>query len=151
MESLDETKREFLEMMSSLQKLSDKVKFPEISRSEFVMMYTIDTQGSHETGIKISDLAVHLAISTPAVSRMVKGLVDKGFVRRERDKRDRRITYVSLTEQGKQRRIACSEKMHEIGDRTIEVMGQKDMKELIRLSKKLFSCFENEMDSYEKE
>lgn len=143
---MDETKRKFLEMLSSFQKICDKIRFPGISRSEFVMMHTIFVNSDGDRGIKISDLAGHLQISTPAVSRMVKGLADKGFVLRKRDKDDKRITYVSLTEIGNQKRQECTERMREIGENTLNIMGQKDMMELIRLNEKLFCCLEKEID-----
>ena len=77
---------------------------------------------------------------------MVKGLADKGFVLRKRDKDDKRITYASLTETGNQKRQECTEKMREIGENTMDIMGQKDMMELIRLNEKLFCCLEKEID-----
>lgn len=146
MGSMDETKREFLEMLSSFQKICDKIRFSGISRSEFLMMHTMYINRDGDRGIKISDLAGHLQISTPAVSRMVKGLVDKEFVIRKRDREDKRITYASLTETGNRKRLECTEKMRKIGENTMNIMGQKDMLELIRLSKKLFNCLEKEID-----
>lgn len=145
---MEEIKREFLEMLSSFQKTCDKISFPGVSKSEFMMLQTIYNQGNLEKRIKISDLAARLEISTPAVSRMIKGLSDRNMVLRTQDKADRRITYVSLTDKGEQKRQGCCAKMREIGERTMEVMGVEDMKELVRLSRKLFDSFEDELERY---
>ncbi len=142
----DRTRTEFLEMIAAFQRIHGKVKFPGISRSEFVMLQMIFSEGDGKNGLRITDLAAHLQISSPAVSRMIKGLADKGFVVRKRDKEDRRITYVSLTGQGEKKRTECMEQMYELGERSIKIMGEKDMRELIRLSMKLIHSVEDEID-----
>lgn len=47
----------------------------------------------------ISNLAVLLGVSSPSASCMVERLVDKGFLHRERSRKDRRKVVVRLSEQ----------------------------------------------------
>lgn len=141
----DKIKIEFLEMVAAFQKIHGMVKFCGISRSEFVMLQVIFSESGEKNGIRISDLAAHLQISSPAVSRMIKGLEDKGFVERKRDKKDRRITYVSLTDQGEKKRMECMELLYKIGERSVGIMGEEDMRELIRLNMKLIGSIEQEI------
>lgn len=50
--------------------------------------------------ITSSELAAKTKTLPPAVSRTLRGLEEKGYVERSVDKKDRRNTYISLTEKG---------------------------------------------------
>lgn len=137
---------EYIAMFSYIPKLFDKITFPGLSRSEFMMMHTIIIRGDEDKGLRVSDLASNLGVSTPAVSRMIKSLVDKGYISKKQDEKDRRITYVSLSEAGREKSDDCGKRMLDVVDRTIEEMGNDDIRELIRISTKLFKHFEEELD-----
>lgn len=49
----------------------------------------------------ISDLAMSGKVSPPAISRQVDGLVNKGFLTRQRNPNDRRMVMLDVTEQGR--------------------------------------------------
>lgn len=54
-----------------------------------------------ETGVmSVTELAKALMISKPNVTPIVQKLVDKGFVERFQDKKDRRYIYIKLTKDG---------------------------------------------------
>ena len=50
----------------------------------------------------------------PAVSRTLRGLEEKGYVERSADKKDRRNTYISLTEQGWKKGEEVRDRMHAV-------------------------------------
>lgn len=54
----------------------------------------------HE-GASISDVAQHLEIALPSVSRLADGLVTRGLVRRQHDAGDRRRVTLALTAAGR--------------------------------------------------
>ena len=56
-----------------------------------------------------SDLAHHLNVTTPTMTRIVDGLVKKGFVERRHDPEDRRRIYLEVTGEGSE----CARKGHE--------------------------------------
>ena len=56
-----------------------------------------------------SDLAHHLNVTTPTMTRIVDGLVNKGFVERSHDPEDRRRIYLEVTGEGSE----CARKGHE--------------------------------------
>jgi DNA-binding MarR family transcriptional regulator len=47
-----------------------------------------------------SELALRFNVTNPTMSRIIDGLVEKGFVQREIDPNDRRRVYLTLTETG---------------------------------------------------
>ena len=53
-------------------------------------------------GASLSDLAEHQGLSLPSISRMIDGLVQRGLVRREDSRQDRRRVILALTEEGRQ-------------------------------------------------
>lgn len=55
---------------------------------------------SHHSGCSLSELAKKLGTTNSAASKIVDGLVERGFVRREIDVDDRRKITLSLTEAG---------------------------------------------------
>lgn len=59
--------------------------------------------------VKVSALSDTLGIPRPGVTRTVKEMEDKGYLKKEISEEDRRITYLFITEQGKK----LSEKYNE--------------------------------------
>lgn len=60
---------------------------------------TLEAQGEQ---VKISDISDVLHIPRPGVTRTVKEMEAKGYVRKLASREDGRITYISATEKGKQ-------------------------------------------------
>ncbi len=56
---------------------------------------------SHYEGASLSAVADHLDLSLPAMSRMVNGLVDRGYVLRRAGSDDRRHVSLTLSAKGK--------------------------------------------------
>ena len=57
----------------------------------------MERQGS---AVKISDISDYLNIPRPGVTRTVKEMEEKGYLRKANAAEDGRITYISLTEEG---------------------------------------------------
>jgi DNA-binding MarR family transcriptional regulator len=51
-------------------------------------------------GNSVSELSDCMSVSRPNISRAVDELVNEGLAQRERDAKDRRVVYLSLTEKG---------------------------------------------------
>lgn len=51
--------------------------------------------------VKISDISDYLNIPRPGVTRTVKEMEEKGYLRKANAAEDGRITYISLTEEGR--------------------------------------------------
>lgn len=137
----------FLENVSMFQKICDRIKFADISRSEFAMMHMIHCKQNEAASLTLSDLAGFLEISSPAVSRMIKTLEDKGYVFRRVSEKDRRISFVSLTEKGEEVHGECAEKMQQWGEQTMNAMGRENIIQLLSLLSLFFQTFEEVLDS----
>ncbi|MDO4431779.1 MAG: MarR family transcriptional regulator [Aerococcaceae bacterium] len=71
-----------------------------MSRSEFHLLQPLVEQA--DKPLKASELSQYLHVSNPAVSRTLKSLETKGWITRVDCTNDRRNSYVTLTEQGRQ-------------------------------------------------
>lgn len=52
-------------------------------------------------GASLSDLATHLGLTLPSMSKLIDGLVSRGFIARNEHRGDRRKIYLQLTAAGK--------------------------------------------------
>lgn len=87
----------------------------------------------NEPGVKISDLSEMIHSTKPATSKMLNILEEKGYIERIADKKDRRVVYVRLSNEGEKIITDAFKQMYEFADNTISRMGESDAKELIRL------------------
>ena len=87
----------------------------------------------------ISELAAMLHSLPSAVSRTLKGLEERGYVERIVNKKDRRNTYVELTEAGEAIVVECERIFGDFGS---AVMAQIDEEEIRRLITYLDSIYE---------
>ena len=99
----------------------------------------------------MTDIARLLGVTTGTLTKAVAGLVDKGYVCRERSRHDRRVIWVSLTERGR-KAYAHHEGFHR--KMISEVKGQLNEQEttiLIYSLAKLIDYFRDEYKEGEKE
>jgi DNA-binding HxlR family transcriptional regulator len=83
-----------------------------------------------------------LCISRAAVSQLLGGMEKNGYILREINKANRRKLSISLTEKG---RAAAEEHEHKFMELLAEIVdrfGEKDMKQLIRLSSRFMDTIE---------
>ena len=71
----------------------------------------IQIYGSPEMELQVNQIANRLDITPAFASSLVRILVDKEFVVRKRDDRDQRVTYVAITDKGRETMDAIDEKV----------------------------------------
>jgi DNA-binding MarR family transcriptional regulator len=69
-----------------------------LSFSQVKMLFLLDDGGEHS----LKEIAARLALSLPAASRAVDGLVERGFVTRRESAEDRRSRIVALAAPGRE-------------------------------------------------
>ena len=102
-----------------------------LTRAEFYALSQIREHMQSHPG----DRGVY--VSPPAVSRMLRGLEQRGLVDRAVDRIDRRNTYVMLTPAGEAARADTIRELDGYTRRVLERMGREDMETLIRLWNRL--------------
>ena len=61
----------------------------------------IETLESHGVRVKVSDFSDTLHLPRPGVTRTVKEMEDKGYLRKIASEEDGRVTYLAITDSGK--------------------------------------------------
>ena len=93
-------------------------------------------------GITIAELLDRTAIDGGAMSLILKKLEDKGFLVITKDKADKRVKRVKLTEMGKQKKIIAEEVPAQMLCK-LNGMTAEESRTLKSLLDKLGGCFEN--------
>ena len=68
-----------------------------LTLSNFKVLHALD----EHTDVSVKELAEHLGLSLPGMSRALDGLLKRGFVDRREDVSDRRVKRVRLTDDGR--------------------------------------------------
>lgn len=69
-----------------------------ISFPQFKMLHILERFGS----MKVSDIAEKMGLTSAAITGITDKLLTDGLVQRERAEADRRVVYITITEQGKE-------------------------------------------------
>lgn len=88
-----------------------------INRTDIAVMDILDQEGGQTTAGKLAE-ASHL--TTGAITAVVDRLEKKGYVRRARDKEDRRRVLVELTEKARKKTMELYGPIAEAGYRNLE-------------------------------
>lgn len=137
-----------LETANRFHRINLEGLLPDISRREYELMAAVQDymdENSGKKGICVSGLAFRLHVSSPAVSRMVSILEEKGYIGRSMDKEDRRNTYIYLTEKGRAAKAEAETALCRLMERVTQRMGEDDMHQLIMLWNRLADIMEQEL------
>lgn len=109
-----------------------------LSQTEYLVIYFVRKHGEYDghgnSGVNVTSLSEVLGVSTPAVSRILRSLEEKGFINRVTNKKNRRETYISLTEKGRGIYMRDRETASMLYKAVEGKMGKEEIRELVRLS-----------------
>lgn len=87
--------------------------------------------------LEVAELAQKCVIMQPSVSRILKRLVDRGLVQRATSAQDRRYSYISITETGKELFQEIAPKSEVLYKVITEKFGDEKMEDLLGLLQNL--------------
>lgn len=90
--------------------------------------------------VKVSMLVEELNVNSTAVSRTLKILEEKGYIERFISKKDRRITYVRLTDEGKLVLKEAEKEIDEFAEAVIKNMGEANLAQLTKSMNELYNA-----------
>ena len=152
---MDELTQKLYETFLLFRKLHMSLLLPEnLSKNEYftlrciAYMHCVDGGSQH---VSISLLAKMMHVTTPAVSRTVSTLEERGILLRENDKNDRRNTFVDLTPQGKKLLENAHTEMTDFFNQMVHNMKQEDIKCLIQYLTDLYKNANAVLEQKQKE
>jgi len=97
-----------------------------------------------EDGVSAGLLTKELHVVPGRMTDILKSLEKKGCIIRTRDEKDRRCVYVHITEKGRCEEKKKRESIQKQYEGMYEVLGKKDIEELIRLIKIVLAYSDDE-------
>lgn len=119
-----------------IKEFADDFRGAPISMPAYDVLYTLT--GFPTGQVRLREVAEHVRLSQPGLSRLVERMEADGLVRRERDPHDGRGTLVGLTERGREAQRAMGRRhARSIVARVGSVLTPTELAELERLCTKL--------------
>lgn len=146
METRDDLYENLFRAMNQFHKLKFSDMMQNMSKADFIVMNVIMNKGK-EDKMTISELAAIARMLPSAISRTLKGLEEKGYVERTINKRDRRNTYVELTEEGKKQTCEVRQVMRDFGKTVMAKLDEQEMNQLILYLNNIYSIAEKELET----
>lgn len=108
-------------------------------------MHNIEPKVVNESPLSVSKLAKLVRVSAPSISRSLKGMEEKGYIIRKIDSKDRRNSYVELTDYGKSTLEEAEKTIRDFTDSVIEQMDPTHLEQLMSYLEELYTISENEI------
>ncbi|MDQ0415982.1 DNA-binding MarR family transcriptional regulator [Croceifilum oryzae] len=90
-----------------------------------------------------SDLAKKFQVKKSAITAMINRMWKKGWIQRTRDEKDRRVVYLTLTEEGKALYMKTEERIHHLVDSILNNFEQEELEQFLRTYQKLHRVLED--------
>lgn len=107
-----------------------------LSDADIMILFCIDFCDTDQQ-IKLSDVAKTLQVTLPAVTHKVNDLSEKEMLEKITSKKDLRVTYIKLTQKGKEHVEALRDAYYEPLEILTDRLGETDTQALIRILKKV--------------
>ncbi|RKN87035.1 MarR family winged helix-turn-helix transcriptional regulator [Paenibacillus ginsengarvi] len=114
-----------------------------ITLTQFRTLYILNTKGPQ----KAAELADILCVTSGAITGLADKLIAKQFIQRQRSEEDRRVVYLSITDQGKEMIGLLLEEQKEVMSLVFKGMHEDDVAHL----KRLFMFMLDNIEQFEKE
>lgn len=138
------TKRDLSELIERYEHLSFMIH----KKGELLINEQIQSELTHDQHITLhyirmqthctsSDLAQLFHVNKSAITALINRLEEKGLINRERDKEDRRLVHLSLTEKGEAVYKACNEKIQAVVEGFISQFSDEEIETFMKTYEKL--------------
>ena len=107
----------------------------ELGGAQAMVLQVLNGRGQHMT----SELARMHNVTTPTMTRIVDGLVEKGLVERRQDPEDRRCIFLELTAEGKEIGADIDRRFRESMRKFLSPLSQEQLEDIKRAHQHLAS------------
>lgn len=119
-----------------------------------VMKMIADAQKQGRRGICASDISRKMAVAHPTVTPVLQNMEQRGLICRQRDEKDRRVVWITLTEHGKALFSNYYQTVHMRLGSIVDKMGKENSELLVNLLRQIneylyYADFKDEEESDE--
>ncbi len=119
------TREKYMQLMHTFFRLGGKMDFFEVPKGELMLLMLVKKCEEEGKAGSVSQIALILDVSSPAVSRMIRMLEKKELLRKQPLSEDRRSTRLTLTEQGQQVVSRADETMNRMSEQLLNQIGKE--------------------------
>jgi len=132
-EKVEEIYGKFFDAMNQIRKIRIGDLFPEMTKADGMTLMAINhfNRKKQEGILTVSELAEKIHTKPSAVSRTLKNLEEQGLIERTVNQADRRNTYVTLSEHGRETCEKMEQTTSEFAKAVLSRMNEEDLKRLI--------------------
>lgn len=87
-------------------------------------------------GISATELAAALSVNKSAITPKLKRLVEKGYIRREKNHQDKRAVILTISEKGNSVYEECEKRLELLVNEWLEILGKKTANTFLNYSRK---------------
>jgi DNA-binding MarR family transcriptional regulator len=111
-----------------------------ITGSQFFVMKKISERGK----MTVSEVANEMNVSLSAITAMTDRLYKMGLIKRDRDEKDRRLVWLTITPQGGKTLQNCGMNRQEVFRKYLGGLSQEDLNSLINICDKILASIKKE-------
>ena len=138
-----ELSEELYEVLAELLNRKNNILVLDSIRGEYGVLNCL---ADSESGLSAGELSQYLNVVPGRMADILKGLEQKNLIVRSRDETDRRIVNVTITEEGRTVSRRKREEIHREYEGLFKILGEKDIKEFIRLLKIVLAYYPDKPD-----
>jgi len=116
-----------------------------LTHEQFYLLRILKMKGTSTP----SDLAESCYVNRSAITSMMNRLVAKGYVRRFRDEKDRRIVLLEITEEGNAIYSLVLRNVHKFVESIINQFSEREIEEFLRIYEKIAQILSEQMRGVE--
>ena len=119
----------------------------ELSNSEVMLLYAaMDFFSENGENICVAPAAKRLGVSAPAISRTLRSLSEKGYVKRVSDSADRRSVRITVTETGERELSRVLKFIFSMLDNAMKEFSDEELAQMIELHGRFVNAVFNTME-----
>ena len=121
-----------------------------MNSSEYTSLKTILKlrEDSKFKEVHVSDISKKLGISAPSVTKLLNCLENKGFIKREIDKENRRNTLVYVTKKGLEITQHNDDVLAKFISNVYDRVGRENIVQFLQLSQLIHNAFDEEIEKF---
>lgn len=106
-------------------------------------MHVLDILARHGA-MSFKDLAAEMYLTPGAITQMVDGLVQAGYIERKQDAQDRRVTNLSTSTSAKQVLSRFKKIREQILAQALESLDERELEIYLQIQRKMLAYFEDQ-------
>jgi DNA-binding MarR family transcriptional regulator len=108
----------------------------ELSDADIMVLFCVGFCDTNQK-VKLTDVAKTLRVTLPAVTHKVNDLVDKKYIVKETSPKDLRVSFIRLTEEGKQYVDSIKDIYYQPLQKLVDYLGEDDTQALMNILDKI--------------